>query len=241
MLKEQKKVDEGIFDEKTMVYLSKFFNLGIIATLEYPIARGKEADVYIATPGKADSVKGMDYVIIKFFRIETSSFFKMENYIHGDPRFEKKPLRKGKFGIIMEWCKKEFGNLELAKKAKVKAPTPLMFNGSILAMSFIGEKGAPAPQLKDCDLKDPEDTLEQILASIRALYKIGLVHADVSEYNVLMSGNTPYMIDFGQAVVVQHPNAIEFLKRDVNNIISYFSKRYGVQKSYEEAIKGIVK
>ncbi len=86
MLKEQRKVDQGIFDEKTMICLSKFFNKGIISALKSPIARGKEADIYLAEPGSADMVSGQRYVLLKFFRVEASSFHNMLSYIKGDPK-----------------------------------------------------------------------------------------------------------------------------------------------------------
>ncbi len=238
MLKEQTKVDAGIFDEKTMIFLSKFFNKGVIEKLDAPIARGKESDIYIAEPGSA--AKRFEYVALKFFRVETSSFFKMENYIIGDPRFSKKITGgREKFGIVKMWCKKEFGNLELAHRAKVNAPVPIMFNGTILAMSFIGEGGEPARRLKDAELENPEKTLKCILDQIGRLYRVRLVHGDISEYNILIKGGEPYIIDFGQAVLTGHPNSGEFLKRDVHNILAYFRKRYGVEMDPDETLKRI--
>lgn len=237
MLKEQTKVDSGIFDTKTMVFLSKFFNKGIIEKLDFVIARGKEADLYIANAGASDAVRGNEYVILKFFRIETSSFFKMADYMLGDPRFTK--ISPSKYGIVREWCKKEFGNLKIAQYAGVRAPVPFMFNGSILAMSLIGKESTAAPQLKDTALEDPTRVLRLILSDIKKLYKNNLVHADISEYNILISDGIPYMIDFGQAVVLKHPNAMKFLHRDVTNILDYFAKRYEIRKNVEEEIEKI--
>ena len=240
MLKEQVR-GAGTFDERTMVYLSKFFNLGIISSLDTPIAKGKEADLYLATPGSSEKVKDLDKVIVKFFRVETSSFFSMEDYIVGDPRFQRKTTRKSKHGIILVWCKKESDNLKAAEKAGVRAPRPLLTNGSILAMSYIGDEKGPAPKLKDVDLEKPVEVLEEILLDIKRLHEKRLVHGDVSEYNVLILDGKPYMIDFGQAVSTEHPKAMDFLRRDVKNIIYYFSKRYGIQKDQEETLKWVLK
>jgi RIO kinase 1 len=237
-IREMAKIDSGIFDEKTMIALSKFYNKGIIAKLNFIIARGKEADLYISEAGNSEEVKGHTYIILKFFRIETSSFFKMEDYMVGDPRFGKINTNS-KYEIVKTWCKKEYGNLEIAAKAKVHAPKPFMFNGSILAMSFIGRDSIPAPRLKDVELDNPAEMLNLILDDMRKLYRANLVHADVSEYNILISEKIPYMIDFGQAVVLKHPSAREFLKRDVRNVLSYFSKRYGVDKGLDETLKWI--
>ncbi len=237
-LKEDAKIDSGIFDEKTMINLSKFYNKGVIEKLNFITARGKEADVYIAETGKSKAVKGYKYVIMKFFRIETSSFYKMETYMTGDPRFAKIKTTS-KYEIVKAWCKKEFGNLEIAERAKVNAPRPFMFNGSILAMSLIGNDSIPAPRLKEVELEYPEKTLDVILDNIKKLYKNNLVHGDMSEYNILMLDNVPYFIDFGQAVVLLHPSAMDFLSRDVANILDYFEKTYGLEKDFAETMRFI--
>ncbi len=233
---EQNKIDSGIFDTKTMIYLSKFYNKGIIDKLDFITARGKEADVYIARPGTAEIVSGAKFVVVKFFRVETTSFLKMSDYITGDTRFSK--IRLTKSTIVKTWCRKELGNLRIAEEARVLAPRPYMANGSILAMEFIGdENGKPAPQLKHTELERPERFLELVIKQIRALYRRQLVHADMSEYNILVKENTPYLIDFGQAVVLRHPNAMMFLDRDVKNIVNYFAKRYATKKRFEEAMR----
>lgn len=239
-VKEQNKVDTGIFDDRTMVFLSKFYNKGIIGQLLFAVARGKEADVYIASAGESEDVKGKQYVIIKFFRVETSSFFKMEDYIIGDPRFNK--IGRSKIAIVKTWCKKEFGNLMVAREAGVNSPAPYMFNGSVLAMEFIGaDDGTVSPMLKDTTVESPEIFLDNILHQVRLLYKSNLVHADLSEFNILVKDNQPYIIDLGQAVSVKHPNAIEFLERDIRVVLNYFSKKYGVKRDPKEVMWQIVK
>ncbi len=134
--KEQDKIEEGVFDRRATLFLSKFFNKGVISRLLYPIARGKESDIYLAEGGP--SVE-KDFVILKFYRVETTSFYAMTNYIEGDPRFIT--FKKSRIDIIKTWCKKEYGNLQIANTAGVKSPYPYMFNGSILAMEFIGKEG----------------------------------------------------------------------------------------------------
>ena len=236
MLREQNKIEEGIFDNKTMMFLSKFFNKGIIERLIHIIARGKEADVYVASPGNSKEVKGATYVVVKFFRVETSSFLNMSDYIIGDTRFANTRLAKS--SIVTIWCRKEFGNLKIAEEAGICAPAPYIANGSILAMQFIGDReGVPAPQLRNVTLKDPKKFLDVIIGQIKSLYANNLVHADLSEFNILCHRNKPYFIDFGQAVVTKHPNSEMFLKRDVKNILYYFEKRYGIKKDNEEVMK----
>jgi RIO kinase 1 len=239
MLREQNKIEEGVFDNKTMMLLSKFFSKGIIERLLHIIARGKEADLYIANAGSSRELKGVKYVVVKFFRVETTSFLKMADYVVGDTRFDRTKIIKG--NIISTWCRKEMGNLKIANAAGIFAPRPYMSNGSILAMQFLGNsEGVPAPQLRFVKLEEPEKMLDTIIEQMRALYKSKLVHADLSEYNILYHNRRPYFIDLGQAVVTKHPNARIFMERDVENILSYFSKRYGVKRDYEKTFAKII-
>jgi RIO kinase 1 len=237
-LDEQNKIDSGIFDTKTMILLSKFYNKGVIDKLNFMIAKGKEANVYVAQPGTSELVEGVSFVAIKFFRIETSSFFKMSNYMVGDPRFSK--IRLTKNTIVKTWCRKEMGNLRIAAAAGVLAPKPYMANGSILAMEFIGDgNGVPDPQLRDAKLKNPEEFFDLVIEQMKKMYIKELVHADLSEYNILVHEEKPCLIDFGQAVVLRHPNAEMFLERDVRNVLYYFSKHYSIDRNPMEIMNYI--
>ncbi len=236
MLKEQSKVEGGMLDEKTIMRLGKFFTHNIISRLMYMVGRGKEADTYIAQSG-LDIKKG--YVAVKIFRIETSSFGARIDYIDGDPRFGK--IKPGMFNLVNEWCKKEFSNLKIANEAKVHCPKPYMFNGNILAMEMIGEDDVPAPQMRKIDLEEPDKVLDIVLGDMRKMYQNNLVHEEMSEYNILIKGGTPYIIDFGQAVVLGHPNAEQFLKRDVKNILYYFYRKYGIERSQIQVMEYITK
>ncbi|MGB9732805.1 MAG: serine protein kinase RIO [Candidatus Micrarchaeales archaeon] len=234
VLKEQLKIEEGVFDNRTMLSLGKLFTHNVISRMHFLIARGKESDVYLAAPGSA--IKD-ELVVVKIFRIETSSFDRRLDYIIGDPRFEK--IKRGMYHIVNAWCKKEFGNLKLAEMAKVNAPKPYASFGNVLAMEFIGENGVPAKNLKETSLENPKKVFEEIIKNIKKLYNVDLVHADLSEYNILMKNEKPYIIDFGQAVVASHPKAMEFLKRDISNISMYFSKKYGIDADPESIFLSI--
>ena len=101
MLHEQLKIEEGIFDEKTMMRIAKLFGTGIISGMDFRVATGKEADVYLADPG--DKIKE-EKVILKLFRVETTSFKERMVYIFGDPRFTK--VKNDMYSIVNVWCKK---------------------------------------------------------------------------------------------------------------------------------------
>ncbi len=233
MMREMR-IDEAALDIDTMRRLSKFYNKQIITHLKRMLATGKEADIYVADAGISPIVEGKSEVILKFFRIGSSSFTNMQDYIKGDPRF--KHVESGKFAIVRIWCRKEFGNLKMAKEGGVSVPTPYLANYNILAMEFIGEDTNAAKKLKDVqlDINHARHILNLIIQNIKLLYQARLVHGDLSEYNVLLKEEIPYIIDLGQAVVTKHPNARAFLKRDVYNIANYFYKTYKIESDVEE-------
>lgn len=230
-LKERYKIEEGVLDTRSVLKLRRLFNHNIIAKLDFIIEKGKEADVYVADPGS--KIKE-GFVVVKMFRMETSNFYKRVDYMHGDPRFGK--IKGGIYDLVSEWCKKEYGNLKIAQDAGVHAPKPYFRNENVLAMEFIGEDGIAARQLRKTILEEPEKAFDSIIEDIKKLYENNLVHADVSEYNVLVKNGIPYLIDFGQAVVLKHPKADAFLERDIINITYYFNKRYNLGKDYEKVL-----
>jgi RIO kinase 1 len=235
-VREQMKIEEGVFESRTMLRLGKLFSKRIVSRLEFITARGKEADVYIASGGESIDAP---YAIVKIFRLETSTFQKRVDYVTGDPRFGK--TKKSPFAVVSEWCKKEYGNLMLAEAGGAHVPKAYAFSGNVLAMEFIGDDatGTPSDMLKDVRLENPDAVLDQILDDVKKLYACELVHGDLSEYNVLMKGETPYMIDLGQGVLLEHPDAMRFLVRDIHNVIGYFARTYGTVRDEKEAFARI--
>ncbi len=233
-LRERLKIEEGVFDERMMLNLRKLFSHGFVYTLEFIIAKGKEADVYVAEGG--ERVDGAP-VIVKIFRKENTNFENRMAYLIGDPRFEKVKMTVS--ALASEWCRKEYGNLKLANAIGVRCPKPYIFSGNVLCMELIGEDGKPSQRLKAARPENPAEMLGKILIEIKKLYSGNLVHADISEYNILVMGNNPYLIDFGQAVVLDHPNAESFLERDVHNILAYFAKKYGIEKDESSVLEEI--
>ena len=132
---------------------------------------------------------------------------------------------------------KEFKNLEICEKAGVHSPKPYFILERILVMSFLGEGDLPYPTMNIVGPLHGEKDLDSILDDIRKMYRAGLVHADISEYNILM-GDHPYIIDFGQGVVKEHPHSARFLERDVSIILRYFERR-GFKRDLQKTLDWI--
>jgi RIO kinase 1 len=141
------------------------------------------------------------------------------------------------------WTLKEYKNLQLAQEAGINVPTPIAVEKNVLVLSFIGKDGKPAPLLRDVPLSSPTGWYKAILDIVKQLYtKAKLVHGDLSEYNIMVPNGYPVLIDFGQAVTTEHPQAKAFLERDIENLNHYFSqfkvKTVSPQKFVEKVAKG---
>ena len=93
----------------------------------------------------------------------------------------------------------------------------------VLVMSFLGQDGLPAPKLKEAAERMSEAELEtaysQVVEMMSQLYsRCHLVHADLSEYNILWWEKEVWFIDVSQAVEPIHPSGLDFLLRDCTNI-----------------------
>ncbi|XP_031695120.1 serine/threonine-protein kinase RIO3-like [Anarrhichthys ocellatus] len=107
------------------------------------------------------------------------------------------------------------------KKAEIPCPEVVLLKKHILVMSFIGKDHIPAPKLKDVVLssEDMKTAFYQVLHVMQQLYQeCNLVHADLSEYNMLWHEGKVWLIDVGQSVEPTHPHALEFLFRDCRNV-----------------------
>ncbi len=213
------KVVEGVIDPPTLKCLYKLLNRGTIQVLHGAISTGKEANVY-----RGEDSEGKP-VAVKIYRISTAESDYMLEYIVGDPRFKR--VRRQARSLIPIWALKEFKNLKRYHDSGVRVPQAIDIERNVLVMEFIGdsESGLPAPLLRNIEIPSPVDTFNQIINMIELSYvSAGLVHADLSEYNILWHDNQPIFIDVSQAVVKSHENSKKYLYRDIQNIVNYFRR-----------------
>lgn len=206
-------------DQPSQMALYRLLNRGVIAELGHPLKEGKESIVIhaLAPNGGELAVK-----------VHSSKVFRgreKKQYIFNDWRF-----RHAKRHITLRteeiWAEKEFRNLARLKRAGVPAPRPVGFEQNIVVMTFVGENGLAAPQLGEVETFDTNRIAAKILTSMKDLVsKAGLVHGDLSPYNILIWRHRPYLIDLSQAVLTSHPEARCLLTRDLENITSFFVEK----------------
>ncbi|TXT56593.1 MAG: RIO-type serine/threonine-protein kinase Rio1 [Candidatus Thorarchaeota archaeon] len=223
------KVVEGVIDIPTLKTLYRLFNRGTLRALHGVVSTGKEANVY---RGEDENGKA---VAVKIYRVSTAETDFMMEYIMGDPRFKR--VKRRSRSLIPLWALKEYKNLTRYSEAGVRVPKPIDIERNVLVMEYIGDTDSfvPAPLLKDVELESPIDVFDEIISMIELGYKeANLVHADLSEFNILW-WDKPVIIDVSQAVLNKHNYAIKYLRRDIHNISNYF-RRLGVQSEDPEEI-----
>ena len=228
--REKFKTMHDVFDEFTNRTIFKLITEGHFRGLESPINIGKESNVFSALTEEGNKV------IVKIYRLETCDFNSMYGYIKDDPRYTN--LKRKKRRIIFAWVQREYRNLMNAREAQVSVPIPITFANNVLVLEFVGKNNVIAPMLKDSVPKNKNLFFDKITDNIRKLHKAGLVHADLSAFNILNFNETPVFIDMSQATLLRHPRAEEFLARDVKNICAFFRK-IGLKINEESILKKI--
>ncbi|MEW5996349.1 MAG: serine protein kinase RIO [Candidatus Micrarchaeota archaeon] len=228
LFRERGKIESEVFDKATLLSLARIMQKGVISRMEYPISTGKEANVFLATTPSGQSVA------VKIYKIETTHFLRRKEYLEGDPRFKK--FRGRERDLVFAFAQKEFKNLQVCERAGVHAPKPIFLEKNVIVMEFLGREGKAYPLMSD--VGPAEGDLESILEDVKKLYNAGLVHADLSEYNIMVWEGPPYLIDWGQGVAKGHRKAGYYLERDVRNILKYFAF-FGLKKEPEAILAWI--
>uniref|UniRef100_A0A672S4I2 Serine/threonine-protein kinase RIO3 n=1 Tax=Sinocyclocheilus grahami TaxID=75366 RepID=A0A672S4I2_SINGR len=165
--------------------------------------------------------------VLKVFKTTLNEFKNRDKYIKDDYRFKDRFSKLNPRKIIRLWAEKEMHNLTRMKKAGIPCPEVVILKKHILVMSFIGKDHVPAPKLKDATLssEDMKKAYYQVLNMMQQLYQdCNLVHADLSEYNMLWHDRQVWFIDVSQSIEPTHPHGLEFLFRDCRNVATFFQK-----------------
>jgi RIO kinase 1 len=225
---------EQVLDRRTQMILLQLINRNTISEIHGVISTGKEANVYHAITESEDAEQ--IHRAIKVYKTSILVFKDRAKYVEGEFRFRQGYNKSNNRAMVKLWADKERRNLARIHDAGIPSPAPIALRNHVLVMEFVGDrKGKSAPRLKDVrfeGLTSEEEEAKwndlyiQMLTYMRILYQTcRLVHADLSEYNVLYHEGKQWIIDVSQAVEHDHPRSLEFLRMDVKNVSDFFRSR----------------
>jgi RIO kinase 2 len=201
--------------------INAFVKAGVLQAFGKSLGVGKEADVFDALDPKGRRVA------VKFHRLGRVSFRQTRR---------KRGYMLDHAGWLFQSrlaAEKEFQALKLVHGHGVSVPEPICQNRHAIVMGVI--EGAMLVRWKEID--DPRRVLMEILDNVKKAYvDVGVVHADLSEYNIILQPDMHVLIiDWPQYVMKGHPNAVELLARDIKNVLVFFSRKYKVKVKAEDA------
>ena len=204
------KVFSHVFDEETLRNVNKLQGDGYISNLLGPIGTGKESYVFYSRDFH-DRI-----VAVKIHRHNIDAFKSIPAYIR---------LRGRKSGgfikQINDWTRFEYNLLSKAYNLGINTPEPIRCYENIIVMQFLGRDENPA----ELAIKDSDFNIERwyvlLTNFIVSMAKNGIIHGDLSPYNILNYNGEPFIIDFSQALKLSSLT-INFLVRDITNVNNWF-------------------
>lgn len=209
--------------------LRELLELGSIQEVLRQLKSGKEASVFVV---RADGAVCAAKV---YKRLEARNFRNRQDYVEGresgDSREQRAMSRGTRFGRKKReeaWQDAEAVAMRRLAAAGVRIPRPIANHGGVLLMDLVLDaSGQPAPQIASgrYDRAQAVRLHGVIMHQVAAMLRAGLVHADLSEFNILLAGDGPTIIDLPQAVdAAANNNAKRLLIRDVANVTRFFSR-----------------
>jgi RIO kinase 1 len=202
------------------------FDLGLLKT-------GKEADVYLVERRHGEAV---NVLAAKRYRNFEERLFRNDARYRaarrtGESRLDKAMAQGNKAGMAFRarlWLAAEFDALWRLWSAGVPVPYPVQKLGNELILELIGSAEEAAPRLVHARLDRPDlgSAWAQLVEAMHAMVHCGVVHGDLSPYNILWHEGRIVIIDLPQSVdPIAHPEGICLLERDVTNVTDWFARR----------------
>lgn len=225
----QWKIDHGMLEVQEPGYratVESIVSAGLATDVVGLISAGKEADVYLARYNGGP-------LAIKAYRLYRTS------------RRGGRPVKVDSMGWI---AAREFQLLRQAWKGGARVPAVARRVENMFSMRYLGDDDGPAPRLKDVRLEDPEGFLAQVLAGVEALARAGVVHGDLSAFNILVHRGEPWFIDLSEGVRVDRTGAAPWIRlteagsvlnRGLSALQVYF-RRYGLSIDIEAFVSDVV-
>ena len=210
-----------VFGGYDTLALTTLTRRGTISALGSLIGEGKESVVYDAL--------GLGPVAIKFHRVGQRSF--------SSARLNREYMEEGHCPWLIasrNSAEREYEALKTLHP-NVSVPLPIAQNRHAVVMSLI-EGGI----LNRTPLDSPEETLDEILDNVRKAYSAGVIHSDLSEYNILVENGKCILIDWPQWIGTDHPNADTIVGRDIDNVLAFFKRKYRIRRDREVALQWVI-
>ena len=202
--------------------LKSLVDRNVIESLGKPLGVGKEADVYDAVSPRGERLA------VKFFRIGRTSFKKYERH--------RTALLSAHSYIAasIKSAAREYQALKALHPRGVKVPKPVARNRHVVVTEFF--QGIEMASIQY--LARPLRILGEIIENVKKAYDAGIVHSDLSAYNVLVTPEEEILIiDWPQWVRPSHPMAREYLRRDIAGLIKFFKRRWKIRELPEDYLK----
>ncbi|KAI8969622.1 RIO1 family-domain-containing protein [Trametes punicea] len=181
--KSDRATSEQVLDPRTRIILFKMIGRGLIYEVNGCVSTGKEANVYHAVS------PDHRHLALKIYKTSILVFKDRDRYVSGEFRFRRGYSRHNPRKMVRLWAEKEMRNLKRLRAAGIRCPEPIEVRENVLVMTFVGNKdGWASPRLKDADIPEsafPELYVELLLMTRKMFMECRLVHADLSEYNIL--------------------------------------------------------
>jgi serine/threonine-protein kinase RIO1 len=214
-------------EPRTAEVAAQLLDCGLVTEVVQIIGAGKEADVFLARDGPR-------WVVAKSYRL-----YRTSNRSHG-------AVKADGMGHL---ASREFELLGYAWAHRAPVPEPLAREENAFTMQFIGGSEGPAPQLRRTTLEEPEEFARALLVGVEDLAHAGIVHTDLSPFNVLVDGGRPVIIDLGKGLRVDRLGSSPWIRLNeartallhgLEMLRRYFA-RYGVPFETADATAGILR
>lgn len=208
--------------------LQQLLEDGVIDEVYSQLKSGKEADVWLVSH-HGEPVAAKLYKAREFRNFKNDAGYKEGRQVRNTrtQRAMDKGSRFGRASSEEAWKSAEADAMATLHAAGVRVPKPVLFYEGVLLMEVIGDaEGRVAPRLVDAGLgREQAEGLYRVLrGEIIKMLCVDLIHGDLSEFNVLLGANGPVIIDFPQVVAAaKNSRSEQFLKRDVDNVLRFFS------------------
>jgi len=209
--------------------LNSLVHRGVIAVLGEKIGIGKEGGIYLAETPEGE------LVVVKFHREGRRSF----QHIKRHRPYAADLPRKSWFRLAKLVGEREFKIMVALIEEGARVPEPIAWSRHAVVQEYV--PGVELYRVRGLSEEEAVSILDGIIETLRIAYqRVGIVHGDLSEYNVLVTEDLePYIIDWPQYVYKEEPMADELLRRDIEYIVGFFRRKYRIRVDTEEVLRRV--